>query len=460
VTLALPPAPSPVAAEPDSDTAVELSPGPLYCTPTVLFYGLAFLGGLAVATALLLQRPELLAVGAPSLVLLGRGLLVGRYPTVAVRAELDTPRALEGDLSRLSITLLSADEVGIVEVELGEMPGFEPVGSQRRVISLAARRPRTVTFVIVPLDWGVVDLPSFTVRARAGTGLFASALRYRCTTSLRVHINEEPARSQLEPMAFRRVVGSHLSADRSDGCEIADIRPYQEGDRLRSINWRISARHDAPWVTLRHPDRSTTVVLVLDAYGSFGDGEENTLRRTVRAAMGIARLHLDLQDPVGLLLLGHGRRWLEPQLGIGHLASLTDALLELSTQSWGDLRHRRQRLDLLLPVDSVVVAISPLLNEVFGQLLQPLLARAQQVHVIEPIYRMPERLVLPDEEDNGDPSAAWRIFSIEQQLRRRALTSLGASVSAWPVEEPLESMLVQLRRAQRARRATMRRPVR
>ncbi len=423
----------------------------------MLFAGHGLLALCAIVAALGLQRSELLALGAPALVLLAVGLLDGGYPAVTVTAAMDAPRALEGDLTRLRVTVASADSVGLVEVEMSQAPSFHAIGIQRFVVAIRRGRARTIEFQLVPRDWGVLELPSFTVRTRRSTALFASNVQYRCTGSLRVHINEEPARSLLEPSAFRRVVGSHLASDRGEGCEIADVRPYQSGDRLQAINWRISARFDEPWVTLRHPDRSTTLVLVLDAHANYASDGQDTLRRTVRAAMGLARLHLNAQDQVGLLLTGQGRRWIRPQLGLSHLATMTDALLELSTNDWAEHQHKRERLDRLIPVDAVVIAISPLLNDVFGQLLEPLLARGQQVHVIEPQYRLPSDILVRSRDDNGDPEIARRVFELEQHLRRRALNELGASVSPWSDDEPIESTLIRLRQAQRARLATPRR---
>jgi uncharacterized protein (DUF58 family) len=417
-------------------------------------YGLLALG--SIALALTLQRPELLAVGSPALVVVVLGLFEGRYPLLTLSATRDAPRALEGELTTISLTLTSQTNVGIVEIETAPMRSYEMIGPLRQVTALRARRPKTIELAMIPLDWGVLELPSFTIRARRAAGLFASTISYRCTGSLRVHIHEEPARSLLEPTSFRRVVGSHLTEERADGCEIADVRPYQPGDQLRSVNWRISARRAEPWVTVRHPDRSTTIVLVLDAFGNYTSDGQDSLRRSVRAAIGLARMHLNAQDQVGLLLTGHGRRWIPPRLGTNHLITLTDALLELSTHEWADRQHRRQRLDRLVPLDAVVIAVSPLLNEAFSELLKPLLARGQQVDVIEPTYRLPADLQLSSRDNNGDPTLAWRVFEIEQHLRRRALMAMGASVSPWSSDEPIESTLLRLRRAQRAKLATVR----
>jgi hypothetical protein len=190
---------------------------------------------------------------------------------------------------------------------------------------------------------------------------------------------------------------------------------------------------------------------------SYGDSPYQTLSAFAgNPNLGLARMHLNAQDQVGLLLTGHGRRWIPPRLGTNHLITLTDALLELSTHEWADRQHRRQRLDRLVPLDAVVIAVSPLLNEAFSELLKPLLARGQQVDVIEPTYRLPADLQLSSRDNNGDPTLAWRVFEIEQHLRRRALMAMGASVSPWSSDEPIESTLLRLRRAQRAKLATVR----
>jgi hypothetical protein len=68
-------------------------------------YGLLALG--SIALALTLQRPELLAVGSPALVVVVLGLFEGRYPLLTLSATRDAPRALEGELTTISLTLTS-----------------------------------------------------------------------------------------------------------------------------------------------------------------------------------------------------------------------------------------------------------------------------------------------------------------------------------------------------------------
>ena len=62
------------------------------------------------------------------------------------------------------------------------------------------------------------------------------------------------------------------------------------GDRLRSINWRASARRGELIVNDRHPERNTDVILFLDSFAEARTARaESTLDRAVRAAATLAR---------------------------------------------------------------------------------------------------------------------------------------------------------------------------
>lgn len=396
---------------------------------------------LAVVTAIALPRTSALILAGPSLLILLATAFEWSLPKPDVSATVDRPRALEGDLVYVSVTVGVDKPAAIVDVELFPPRDIDRPESLRKVVSIGAGETGTVSFPILVTTWGVNQLGHITVTIKDRFGTQSQISRFRITSALRVHVREEKVGSLTNPPRYRRLVGSHLSPDRSDGCEIADIRPYQPGDRLRSLNWRISARNAEPWITLRHPDRSTTVVVVVDAFSLIGRSRQDALRRSVRGALGLARLHLGAQDPVGLLILGHGIRWFPPNLGHRHLALMTDGLLDLSTSTWADGTIGRQHIERLMPPEAVVVAVSPLLSDTFLASLRQLRELGHPVNVIEPHTNWPDHHPSPK---RSEPNMAWRIFQLQRQVVRNRLSEIGCNVVAWEQNDPFGVPLMAL----------------
>ena len=73
---------------------------------------------------------------------------------------------------------------------------------------------------------------------------------------------------------------------RADGLEFADTRAFVPGDRLRSVNWRASARRGELIVNERHPDRNADVVLFLDSFAEARGGDEDGRHARARGSGG------------------------------------------------------------------------------------------------------------------------------------------------------------------------------
>lgn len=407
-----------------------------------------------VIAVIFFTRPTALVLGAPSMVILLSTAAGVQLSRPAVAAWIDRPRALEGDSLTISVALRSHTHVPLADIEYQPQPPLVANGASRALYSVAAEQEPVAEFVVSIDEWGVVQLGQIKVTARDRFGLSAIITLYRIMTPVRVHIHEEAGRSLTDPDRFLRLVGSHQSAERGEGCEIADVRPYQPGDRLQALNWRISARNDEPWITLRHPDRSTTIVLLLDGYQRFGQQRSDALRRSVRCVLGLARLHIGAQDPVGMMIVGQGLRWVPPELGRMHMHRLTDVLLELSTNRWSERPHSQTMTERLIPKDAVVLAISPLADGRFVKLISSLRARGQSLHVIQPVTYWPAHAEA--HESGRKLRSAWRIFSLRMQLDRRRLSEAGIPVIPWEEDQPIESVLLALRMSRRARQAVVR----
>ena len=302
------------------------------------FVGLVLLGAAALVATLVFRQPALAGVAAGLLAV--PAVWAPRYTagrSWTCRSRSLQPRVVEGDRLQVIVAVDADGDVPWVDVEL-ELPATLASGDGvlRRVVSVEAGVTRLVRFVVQPETWGVVGAGRVRLVARDRFGLFATSTLVTANAAVRVYPAEGRLGGLVPPVRTNPTLGSHRSTDRGDGCEFADLRPFRPGDRSRDVNWRTSARRGAVWVSERHPERSTDVVLVLDDTvdhgGGVGDDHsasgDGTLRLSIRAALALAESHLAAQDRVGLAALGAPLRWMRPRVGRRQLYQVVDVLLD------------------------------------------------------------------------------------------------------------------------------------
>ncbi len=155
------------------------------------------------------------------------------------------------------------------------------------------------------------------------------------------------------------------------------------GDRLRSVNWRASARRSTLIVNDFHPERNTDVLLFLDSFAEARAGGRGTLDDAVRATVTLATKYLERRDRVGLVTFGGILRWLAPNMGVTQRWRLIDALLETDVElnyAWKDVSVIPARV---LSPQALVVAITPLLDTRSVTALLDLRARGFDLAIVE-----------------------------------------------------------------------------
>lgn len=162
--------------------------------------------------------------------------------------------------------------------------------------------------------------------------------------------------------------GEYHSAFKGRGIEFAEVRPYQIGDDVRTIDWNVSARTGEPYVKLFEEEREQTLLLVVDVSGSeeFGSGEgaKRDLAAEVCAVLGFSALRNS--DKVGLVLFtDRVERFVPPRKGKRHVLRLLRDLFAHAPEGRGTdvpaaldhvLRVQRRRAIVLLVSDFIVPA--------------------------------------------------------------------------------------------------------
>jgi len=116
--------------------------------------------------------------------------------------------------------------------------------------------------------------------------------------------------------------GQYESAFKGRGMEFAEVREYQPGDDIRTIDWNVSARFGHPFVKIFHEERELTVMLLLDLSGSHLFGTKNRFKRELLAEVAgmLAFLAIRTNDKVGAILFSSGvEKYIPPKKGASHV---------------------------------------------------------------------------------------------------------------------------------------------
>ena len=358
------------------------------------------------------------AVAVPAVLLLV--LRGGRPPGVAALVHEPPARVLEGTHWILAVDLAWSGraEVDVLHEGLG---GHEVVGAPGAVIDAPGGGRLTVGFVAT--RWGRHPVGRLVIRARRPGGMLVHDLVVDLPGMVRVLPAASRLDALLHPARPRAAAGAHVAPTRGPGTDFADLRPYAPGDRLRDLSWAASARSEAPWVVVHHPERTGTVVLLLDGFVEAGlpDG---ALDRAARVVWSVARHHLANGDRVGLVAAGPTPRWLPPVAGRRARWQVLDALLRTEAITAGRVSRRSsagaRRQDEAVPADAFVIGVSPLQSDAF------VAAVAHHRRVGRPTavvgIDLADLLPPPDDDLERAARALWRL---ESEGRRATLSRAG-----------------------------------
>jgi uncharacterized protein (DUF58 family) len=124
--------------------------------------------------------------------------------------------------------------------------------------------------------------------------------------------------------------GQYQSAFRGRGMEFAEVRLYQPGDDVRTIDWNVTARSGEPYVKRFAEERELTVMLLVDASAStlFGSVRETKRALATELAAVLAFSAITNNDKVGLVLFSDRVELaLPPRKGTRHVLRVIRELL-------------------------------------------------------------------------------------------------------------------------------------
>ena len=399
------------------------------------------MSALGIIVAILAGEPEAAILVIPWAVLLVLGLARSQAGSMDVRVGVVGDRLLVGDEVEVATTITGMH--GSAFVSVNPSRAFWPDetdeeklrGSKIHDVLRSDQSPVEVT--LGAEQWGVHDLGRVEVAVTDPYGLFCWKAEVQQPHVVQVHPTPAEIQNLLSPWLVRRVTGAHGSRVVGRGVEYADIRHFAPGDSLRDINWKASARSPEIWVSQRHPDRATDVVLLVDSFVESGHDVRTVFGLAIEAAMALAESHLAVADRVGLVELGGTVRWVRPAAGRHHLQRLSDALISTGLHSYVAERNLGLLTSRALPPRSFVVALTPMLDDRFIDALFILGGKGHDVAVVEC------EAAIPTGYDEG-AHLAQRLWEAERQITRDRLAEHGIALARWRRGDPLDLTLIEI----------------
>ena len=130
--------------------------------------------------------------------------------------------------------------------------------------------------------------------------------------------------------------GEYHTFFKGRGMTFSEVRQYQFGDDIRSIDWNVTARYNEPYVKVFEEERELTMLLMVDISGSESFGTKNQLKSEVvtEIAATMAFSATKNNDKIGLLLFSDQiELYIPPKKGKSHVLRIIRELIEFEPKS-------------------------------------------------------------------------------------------------------------------------------
>jgi len=132
--------------------------------------------------------------------------------------------------------------------------------------------------------------------------------------------------------------GEYHTAFKGTGMAFSEVREYQSGDDIRSIDWNVTARYNTPYVKIFEEEREMTVMLLIDvsASGDFGTNKQYKKDLATEIAAVLAFSAIKNNDKVGVIFFSDRiEKFIIPKKGKSHILRIIREIVSLEPDSKG-----------------------------------------------------------------------------------------------------------------------------
>ena len=130
--------------------------------------------------------------------------------------------------------------------------------------------------------------------------------------------------------------GEYNTAFKGKGMAFSEVRDYQNGDDVRSIDWNVTARYNSPFVKVFEEEREMTVMLMIDVSGSNNFGSNKNFKKELATEIGavLAFSAIKNNDKVGVIFFSDIiEKFIPPKKGKKHILRIIREIISFIPSS-------------------------------------------------------------------------------------------------------------------------------
>jgi len=168
--------------------------------------------------------------------------------------------------------------------------------------------------------------------------------------------------------------GEYHSVFKGRGMAFSEVREYQFGDDIRSIDWNVTARFNHPFVKIFEEERELTVMLLIDVSGSNLFGTHGQLKQEVATEIAATLSFSAIQnnDKVGVIFFSDKiEKFIPPKKGSSHILRIIRELIDFKAENSGtNIAEALRYLTNVIKKRATAFLISDFMDDDFEKAVQ------------------------------------------------------------------------------------------
>lgn len=168
--------------------------------------------------------------------------------------------------------------------------------------------------------------------------------------------------------------GEYHSVFKGRGMEFSEVREYQVGDDIRTIDWNVSARFGHPFIKIFEEERELTVMLLVDLSGSLVFGSVDKTKQQIAAELSaiLAFSAMKNNDKVGLILFTDQiEKFVPPRKGKSHVLRIIREIVSFEPQgNKTDIKGALEYFNLSVKKKSIAFLLSDFIDDGYEKILK------------------------------------------------------------------------------------------